>query len=178
LEIMGKVVSMQRSIVGIISGTLLLVPAVAALGGDIYTWRDAEGRTHFSDVPPIGKQEAKKTRGAAPVAATTAAAATTATSVPATPATAKPAPSLAEKDLEFRKRRAEAQEAADKATAEKAAAERKAADCQSARNQVRALESGQRVSRFNDKGEAVPLEDSQRQAEIERNRKFVEKACQ
>lgn len=163
---MGKVM-----IVGGI-GIFLTAFTLAALAGDIYTWRDAEGRVHFSDVPPTGKEEAKKIRGAAPSAASAAAAAA---NTPAAPTGAKPAPSLADKDLEFRKRRAESQEAADKAAKEKAAADQKASDCQSARNQMRALESGQRISRFNDKGEAIPMDDSQRQAEIERNRQFLEK---
>jgi hypothetical protein len=159
---MGKVMSMGRSIIGV----FLAASTLAALAGDIYSWRDAEGRMHFSDVPPAGKEEAKKIRGSTPTAAPTA---------PVALPGAKPAPSLADKDLEFRKRHAESQEAADKAAKEKAAAERKTADCQSARNQLRALEGGQRVSRFNDKGEAIPMDDSQRQAEIERNRQFVEK---
>lgn len=160
---MGKVMSVGRTIIGV----CLAASALAALAGDIYTWRDAEGRVHFSDVPPAGKEEAKKIRGSTPGNASA--------TPPATPTTAKPAPSQADKDLEFRKRHAESQEAADKAAKEKASAERKTADCQSARNQLRALESGQRVSRFNDKGEAIPMDDSQRQAEIERNRQFVEK---
>jgi len=164
---MGKVMSMSRTIIGV----CLAASALAALAGDIYTWRDAEGRVHFSDVPPTGKEEAKKIRGSVP---------NTTPAVPAASTDAKPAskPSLADKDLEFRRRHAESQEVSDKAAKEKAVAERKAADCQSARNQLRALESGQRVSRFNDKGEAIPMDDSQRQAEIERNRQFVEKACQ
>jgi hypothetical protein len=150
-------------------GVFLTAFTLAALAGDIYTWRDAEGRVHFSDVPPTGKEEAKKLRGAAPSSATPVPAS------PAAPSATKPSPSLADKDLEFRKRRAESQEVADKAAKEKAAADRKASDCQNARNQMRALESGQRISRFNDKGEAIPMDDSQRQAEIERNRQFLEK---
>ena len=85
--------------------------------------------------------------------------------------------SLAEKELDFRRRQAEAQEAKDKADKEQAAAGLRRQDCESARNQLRALESGQRMSRFNDKGEAIPLDDDQRQAEIERSRAFLEKTC-
>ncbi|MDD5298411.1 MAG: DUF4124 domain-containing protein [Rhodocyclaceae bacterium] len=152
----------------LIIGTLLALAALSAMAADIYTWKDADGRVHFSDQPPTGKEEVKKLRGAAPSAAADAATETK-------PADAKPGAkrSQADRELEFRRRRAETQEAGDKAAKEKIEAERKAADCQSARNQLRALETGQRVSRFNDKGEAIPMDDSQRQAEIERTRQSL-----
>ncbi len=150
----------------IIAGLLIAATALAAQAADIYTWKDAAGRVHFSDQPPTDKLDVRKVRGK-DSAATSAA--------PAEQAKPAEKRSQADKDLEQRKRRAESQEAADKADKDKAAAERKAADCQSARNQLKALESGQRVSRFNDKGESVPMDDAERQAEIERSRQFVEK---
>lgn len=148
-----------------IAGVVIAAMALAAQAADIYTWKDADGRVHFSDQPPTGKQDVRKVRSKEPAA------------MPVPAEQAKPAEkrSQADKYLEQRKRRAEAQEAADKAEKDKAAAERKTADCQSARNQLKALESGQRVSRFNDKGESIPMDDAERQAEIERSRQFVEK---
>lgn len=140
---------------------ILAAPAAA----QIYQWRDADGRVHYSDVPP--PQGEAKTMRSAPAPA---AAATTATEA------AKPK-TLAEKELEFRERRAAAAEAQAKAEQEKARATERQRACEQARNQLTALRSGQRMARFNSKGEREILDDAGRAAEIDQTQKYVEATC-
>jgi hypothetical protein len=83
----------------------------------------------------------------------------------------------AEQDLEFRKRQSEAAEQKSKAEKDSAAAEEKRKNCERARGQLAALESGQRVSRPNAKGEREFLDDAQRAEEIANSRKAVESLC-
>ncbi|HEY4582198.1 MAG TPA: DUF4124 domain-containing protein [Lysobacter sp.] len=52
--------------------TLVLLPlALAALpvgAGQVYTWKDAKGVTHYSDSPPAGRKTAARTFGERPAA--------------------------------------------------------------------------------------------------------------
>ena len=141
-----------------------LLTITAALAGDIYSWRDAEGHVHYSDAPPAGSVDVQKRRTR--ISADT----------PDAASSAKPA-TLAEKDLEFRKRRAETADADAKAAKDKADAAQRQDDCKNMRNHIATLESGQRVARTNDKGEREFIDDSQRQADLERMRKQIEQGC-
>lgn len=164
---------------------LLLLALVTALpaAAEIFSWKDKDGKMHYSDIPP-SQGEVNTLRGAAPRPEPQS------VTVPGEPVVdgAQPAPgsanpaatkpkTLAERELEFRQRRAA--EAEDLAKAEKEtaeAAERQRA-CERARNQLTALSSGQRVSRFNAAGERIVLDDSGRAAEIENTQKQVEQFC-
>ena len=56
---------------------VLLLPALVASAGDIYKWKDAEGRTHLSDQPPAaGEAERLQIRTFSGPAETSAIAAT------------------------------------------------------------------------------------------------------
>lgn len=152
---------------------LVLAASASAAEGEIYTWKDRDGRTHYADNPPPGNTPARTLSGRsadrpspAPAAGDGPAAA-----IPRT------APSAAEQELEFRKRRAEAAESQAKADKAKAEAEEKRRNCERARTQLAALESGQRVARFNDKGEREFLDDTQRAQEIEAARKSADSWC-
>lgn len=143
--------------------TALATPALA----QVYQWRDTDGRVHYSDVPPPTgevKAVAPASRGG---------------NAPATDATAEPpkAKTMAEKELEFRQRRAAAAEAQAKAEEEKSRAAERAAACEQARGQLVALRSGQRLARFNSKGEREIMDDASRAAETEQAEKYVEKHC-
>lgn len=142
---------------------LLFVIAVLAAGtvsAQIYTWRDASGKVHYSDTPPPGT-EAKQMRGGVPTGADGGA----------------QRRSQNEQEQEFRKRSSEAAEKKAKSEKELAEKEARKQDCESARAQLQALESGQRVTRFNEKGETVFLDDAERAQEIERTRKIVAQQC-
>lgn len=152
------------------AGLLLAVLAATAYAGEIYNWKDSNGRANYADTPPPGNTPIRTLSGRT-------------VEIPMPPQLentkgAKPIASpAAEETLELRKRQAQA---ADKqAQNEKAAADtaEKRANCDRARNYLTALESGQRVARFNDKGEREFLDDSQRAQEIESTRKSVDSWC-
>lgn len=151
--------------------TVLIVALFAALPAfaQIYTWKDGGGRVHFSDTPPA-TGEASVIKGAtAPRPAPTPAPATDNGGTPANDAAVPKGPAtLAEREQAFRERRAAAAEAEAKAGEEAAREAERQRFCEQARNQLTALQSGQRVSRFNAAGEREFLDDATRDAEIER----------
>jgi hypothetical protein len=157
---------------------LLTLPATIGFAGEIYTWRDSSGRVHYSDTPPPG-QQTRTLRGAIVEVPPPPSAASQSGAAGQPQAAAKPggAKSIQEQDLEFRKRRAQAAEEQAKKDKELAMAEDKRRNCEEAKSRLAALESGQRIARFNAQGEREFLDDSQRDAEIERARKGVSDWC-
>lgn len=149
---------------------LLATLAAAASAGEIYHWKDKEGRANYADTPPPGNTPTRTLSGR-----------TTEYPAPQQPEStqgAKPgATSAAEETLELRKR--QAQTADKQAQAEKAAADaaERRTNCERARNQLAALESGQRIARFNDKGEREFLDDAQRAQETDIARKAADSWC-
>jgi hypothetical protein len=79
--------------------------------------------------------------------------------------------------MEFRKRKAESDKSQAKAEQERKDAEEGKRNCEDARNQLNALESGQRMSRVDASGERIPLDDEMRAQEIEKARKSVQSWC-
>jgi len=147
---------------------LVLVLVAATAGAqEIYNWRDREGRTNYSDSPPQGDTPARTLSGRSYQAP----------AMPVLPQGDKAKPGSAEEDLEFRKRRAETAEKDVKQQRAAAEAEEKRRNCEQARNQLSALESGQRMARYNDQGEREYLDDAQRAEEIAHTRKAVDSWC-
>lgn len=141
---------------------LILAGVWTMASAQVYTWRDASGKVHYSDTPPTGV-DAKRMR-----------AGTTAERAPAPAAAGR---SIAEQDMEFRKRQSEAEKLRAKAEQEKKDADESRRNCADAKKQLSALESGQRMSRFNEAGEAIPLDDDMRAQEIEKARNAVQSWC-
>ena len=134
----------------------------------VYQWKDASGKTIFSDKPPPGLS--KPTRAPAPSPANEAA-------DESKPAETKPPKTTADRELEFRKRQKENQAATEKQNAEqKQTAERKE-NCDSTRRYLHALESGERISLRDDKGERFYLDDAQRDQEITKARQAMQGNC-
>lgn len=128
----------------------------------VYRWQDSKGRLMITDTPPPG-QAAKKT-SPTPISESK-------------PKSETPPPSLAEQNKAFQERRqasAEKEAKAQKALTEEA---EKKEDCQRARRQLASLESGQRITVPNDKGEPIPMDDADKQKEIERTRKQINALC-
>ncbi|MBI3141027.1 MAG: DUF4124 domain-containing protein [Rhodocyclales bacterium] len=142
-----------------IAALILGLAATAVLGAEIYTWRDASGKVHYGDAPPPGV-EAKKLKAG----------------VPADSGAAQRR-SLAEQEQEFRKRRSGAEEGRAQTEKEQAEAQARRRDCEAARAQLEALESGRRVTRFDEKGERVFLNDEERAQATERTRRQVDQFC-
>lgn len=145
---------------------VLTLAATVAYGQEIYSWKDASGGVHYSDMPPA---EAKvRTLRKAPLAPEKAAA----------PADGRPAPpSLAERELAFKKRRASTAEAEEKANNERTATDARQKECSEAKAQLLAMQDGQRVARFAENGERVVMDDAEHEAEVERLSKYVTRNC-
>lgn len=141
---------------------LILACLWTVASAQVYTWRDASGKVHYSETPPPGV-DAKKMRAGGQ-----------SDSAPASGAAGR---SLAEQEAEFRKRQADAEKARSKAEQDRTTAEDNKRNCEDARSQLNALESGQRMSRVDASGERVPLDDEMREQEIERARKSVQSWC-
>ena len=150
-------------------GALLAVPAQAQ-----WKWRDKNGQTQYSDLPPPPGiadsdilQRPNANQRLAPAAAASGA--------------ASGAPSLAPKGsdpaLEAKRRQAEQEVAAKKKAEDEKAAIAKADNCLRAKAQVRTLDSGVRVARANEKGEREFMDDATRAAETKRAQDIVASDC-
>ena len=137
-----------------ILGTALSIPAVA----QVYQWKDADGKTFFSDSPPPGiKARAVSKSGGEPAQSQA------------------PSP-VTEKKADAKKTNPE-KEKADKAAEEKR--ERALREyCDSAKNRLTELDSGMRLGGIDSKGERYVLTDEQRSTEASKLRQgMVESKC-
>jgi type IV secretory pathway VirB10-like protein len=152
--------------------TLLLtaLPAQAQ-----WKWRDASGQITASDLPPPRSVPDKDVlQRPDPNARRAPAVPTAAASAPAVAAPGKPP---VDKDLEARRRAGDA-EAQSKAKAdEEKLAQQRAENCRRAKGHLAALDSGQRMSRTNDKGEREILDDKGRAEERRRASEVVASDC-
>lgn len=146
--------------------------ALAFAGGALaqqYKWVDKDGRVRYGDVPPPGLKAKPLRAPSGPATPAPSAGAQEAGKKPLTPA---------EQEAEFRKRRLEAQKAQEKQA--KAAEEEKARreNCSNARQQLAALEGGQRIVSVDpSSGERSFLDDTQRAGEIAKARRAVSEWC-
>lgn len=163
----------RTALVVLASGALFTMSAAA----ETYKWTDAEGKMHYSDQPPPAnakdlttvKPRKKTSRSAPPQEGD------------AVPAKAKPTPAAAktaqELDAEFKKRQVESaeKEAAQKKLAQEAESKKKS--CAQAQANVARLQTGGRITRANDKGETVYLDDAQIAQELLRAREVQDSWC-
>ena len=153
-------------------GATLALPAVAQ-----WKWRDAGGRTQYSDTPPP-PTVAEKDILQRPQASTTS----SRRAVPVAPASAASdapalAPKTADTELDTKRKLAE-QEVADKKKVEDAkAAAARADNCARAKAQMRTFDAGGRISRTNEKGEREFLDDKARAQEAARTRDAIASEC-
>jgi hypothetical protein len=147
----------------------------------VYKCVDAKGKTVYSQVPcPSGASAT--VLGTKPPAApveqppTKDAAAKADPSKPAAKDPSKPT-TAADQDLEFRKRQEERAEAEKKSAAQAADAQRKQEECRRAREQVAQYEIGGRITRMDDKGERVFLDDAQMAQEKAKWQSQADQAC-
>lgn len=165
---------------------LLLAAACALLLSALpaqaqWKWRDSSGRVQISDMAPPptvpDKDILQRPRGITQPAPDTATPPTAAAAASATPAAAAKPKGPLDAEIE-RRRKADEQDKAAKARAEEERRSAQRADnCNRAREMVATLESGQRVSRMNAKGEREFLDDRQRAAEVQRAREVMATDC-
>lgn len=144
---------------------LLSLALSSAVAAEMYRWVDSQGRVHYSDEPPPAGAKSSKTV------------------TPPPPSSYAPsgegvkAKTWQEKDMEFRQRQSAQAEAQAKKEKEEADAKQKKQNCENARKSLQALESGQRVSVPNEKGEQQLMDDAARQKAIAEARKAVDTWC-
>lgn len=138
---------------------LFLAMGVAA---QQYKWVDRDGKVRYGDVPPPGVKATPLKPPPGPAAA---------------PAAKKDSGKALTPEAAFQKRQLEQREQGDKAAKERAEAEAKRLNCENAQASLRMIESGQRVSRTNQAGERVFLEDDQIAKEKERAQRAVNEWC-
>lgn len=149
-----------------------------------WKWRDQNGQINASDRPPPREVPDRDIlqRPAAPPQATRRPAADAAAPAASAAAAGARAPAGAassplEREVHARRQQAEAEAAAKaKLEAERTAAQR-ADNCRTARSQLNALSSGQRIARVNDKGEREVLDDKARAEEMRRAREVISADC-
>jgi type IV secretory pathway VirB10-like protein len=137
-----------------------------------YKWVDKNGRTQYGDTPPPGVK-ATPLKGPAARASSPepSPAAKDAKGAPKGPLTA------AQQDAEFRKRQQDAEKAREKEAKAGEETQTKSANCAASREQLVAMESGQRIARTDAQGERYYMDDAQREGELARARKNVQQWC-
>lgn len=160
---------------------LLLGLALAASAQAQWKWKDAKGNVQYSDMPPPAGTPEKDIlqRPAVAVRPITVVPAGQAASAAAAPA-AKPAasaPTKAEQEAAARQKQEQDREATKQKEEERRAAEARRENCGRAQASLRDLQSGIRITRTNEKGERIFMDDAQRQAEIERMRGIITSEC-
>ena len=145
---------------------IVLLAATMAVSAQTYKWKDASGATQYSDTPP--PPGAKDVQQLGRVPGPPAPAAAGAGTAPKT---------YADRDAEFRKRQTEKQEAEAKQAKAQEEEQIRARNCDQAKSQFAALDTGARVTRYNDKGERVILDDAGREAAKAEAQKAIDTWC-
>jgi hypothetical protein len=160
---------------------LMIGLALAASAQAQWKWKDAKGNVQYSDrPPPVGTPDkdilqrppsAPRIVGVVPAGQPASAA-----SAPA-PRPAASAPTKAEQDAAARQKQEQDRDNAKQKEEERRVAEQKRENCSRAQANLRDLQSGVRITRTNEAGERVFMDDVQRQAEVERARQLITSEC-
>lgn len=157
---------------------LLILLTLASGAQAQWKWKDSSGNVQYSDrPPPPGTLEKdilqKPPQRYQPVVVRQygASAPVEAASAPAS-AASRPDP-----QAQARQRQQEQEQAAAKKEEERKQAAQRAENCKNAKSQLQMLESGVRVTRGNEKGEQVILDDKQRADETQRARTIIASEC-
>ncbi len=144
-----------------LTALFLLAIYSAFASAQLYSWKDAKGKIHYSDEPPPEQTPVRKVAAPPPPAADPAALQRM----------------QAERESENRKRQKSAQEAAAKADKEKADSEERRANCDKAQGNLKSIESGQVRFTIDSKGERVALDGAVREAELANAKRAVDNWC-
>lgn len=146
----------------------LLVIAIICLAApiasaELYKYVDKDGKTVYSDQPPVNidSKQLNIQSGAS-----------TSTAAPS----AGPKTAL-DRDRDLQKGRDEARERAKKSDEGAKQAEAKEQACAQARSAYQLYADGGRITKYNDKGERVYLGDDEIDAERERSKREMDEAC-
>ena len=157
-----------------------LLMALSPTADAQWRWRDKNGQVNASDRPPprdvpdkdiLSRPAADARRNAAVPAAAPASSAENSAAAASAP------PTALEREVQARKRSAEQEQAAKAKAEEERLSAQRAENCRAARGHLAALETGQRISRTNEKGEREVLDDKGRADEQRRAREVVASDC-
>lgn len=135
-----------------------------------WKWKDASGRITVSDLPPPREVPAQNILQRPELRQPPPAASAASAALPL------PAPAV-DRELQSRREAAAREQAAREKADAARLAEQRGQNCRNARTHLAALDSGQRIARFNDKGEREILDDAQRAAEARRAREAIAADC-
>ena len=127
----------------------VLLAAANVAGAQAYKWKDASGRTQYSDTPPPPGAKDVQQLGKVP-------------SAPAPAAASNQPKSTADLEADFQKRQKAKQEAESKQAKAQQDEQARKQNCEQARSRLAAIDSGERVSRYNAAGERIILDDEGR----------------
>ncbi len=139
---------------------LLVLPLVAT--AQVYTWKDASGKMHYSDQPPPDRNVGSRRVGPSNSASDDVATATKA---------------AADKRQEAAKTGSEAKEKAAQAEKERANDALRQENCERARQNLSGIESGQIRFRMTASGEREALDGDARESEVASARRAVDVNC-
>ena len=165
----------HKPLLFVMIGLVLAVSAQAQ-----WKWRDAKGNVQYSDMPPPQGTPDKDVLQRPPAAArptilvAPAGAQASAASAPAAKASA---PSKAETEAAARQKREQDGELAKQKEEARKIAEQRRDNCLRAQGNLRDLQSGQRLTRTNEKGERIFMEEGQIAAEVNRARDIITSEC-
>ncbi|MET0517735.1 MAG: DUF4124 domain-containing protein [Burkholderiaceae bacterium] len=162
--------------IGLLAALLLCIalPAQAQ-----WKWRDAAGKVQYSDLPPPNGTPEKDILQKPPgqrVQVVTLPAPGASVPAPASAPRAASAPGKSDAEQAKLKQQEQEQRARQKEE-EKRVADQKRENCSRAQDNMKLLQDGVRVTRRNDKGENIYLDDAMRAEEIRRTRAVVDSEC-
>ena len=159
---------------------VLMLCCIALPAHAQWKWKDAAGKTQYSDLPPPNgtpeKDILQRPAGmkqplqivpfgaSAPVAASA-------------PARAASGPSKAELDSQAKQKQQEQEQLAKQKEDERRVAQQRRENCSRAQDNMKMLDSGIRITRPNERGEAVILDERQRAEEVQRTRNLIGSEC-
>lgn len=139
--------------------TALLVFVAQPLWGQVYSWKDSNGKVHYGDRPPVDRQATPRRLTAAPVVDADA--------------SRQALEQLKSADL----KRQQAQDTARQQQEEQAQTQIRSQNCQRAQAQLKALESGRIRFAVDATGERLALDGERREAELARARQSAHEWC-
>ena len=156
----------------------LLLLALAFPAQAQWKWRDAGGKIQYSDLPPPNgtpdKDILQRPVGVKPLVVIQPFGATVAASAPAP---APSGPSKAELEREAKQKKQDQDAMAKQKEEERKLALQRRENCGRAQANMKMLQDGVRLTRANEKGESVPLDERQRAEEIQRTRNVMTSEC-
>jgi len=173
--------------IGGLALVVVMLASAAAPAQAQWVWVNERGIKQLSDQPPPVSVPPSRILKAPPgqmpdlrkelnaPAPEAAAADTPAAAAPE--AKVKARPTLAERNADYNKRRIEAAESDQKVAQDAKQASAKADSCLKSRNNLSALESGQRIADYDAKGERFVIDDAQRAKRIKDTQAMVAQNC-